>query len=99
MRDAEADIAEALSIGEWLTVLDGPPGTASGTARGLPRLGYREDTPPAHARPRALGRVPELTAWERSGLFAMEDALYGCYLRAGRPWAVGGSSLVMATRR
>ena len=34
-------------------------------------------------------RVPELTAGERSGLFAMEDALYGCYLRVGDPgpWA------------
>ena len=34
-------------------------------------------------------RVPELTAGERSGLFAMKDALYGCYLRVGDPgpWA------------
>ena len=34
-------------------------------------------------------RVPELTAGERSGLFAMGDALYGCYLRVGDPgpWA------------
>ena len=34
-------------------------------------------------------RVPELTAGERSGLFAMEDALYDCYLRVGDlgPWA------------
>ena len=33
----------------------------------------------------------ELTAGERSGLFAMEDALYGCYLRVGDPgpWAGG----------
>ena len=33
--------------------------------------------------------MPELTAGERSGLFAMEDALYGCYLRVGDPgpWA------------
>ena len=34
-------------------------------------------------------RVPALTAGERSGLFAMEDALYGCHLRVGDsgPWA------------
>ena len=34
-------------------------------------------------------RVPELTAGERSDLFAMEDAPYGCYLRVGDPgpWA------------
>ena len=33
--------------------------------------------------------MPELTAGERSGLFAMKDALYGCYLRVGDPgpWA------------
>ena len=35
------------------------------------------------------GRVPELTAGERSSLFTMEDLLYGCYLRVGDPgpWA------------
>ncbi len=33
--------------------------------------------------------MPELAAGERSGLFAMEDGLYGCYLRVGDPgpWA------------
>ena len=60
MRDAEADIAEALSSEGWLTT---------------------------HHR-RMLTR-PELTAGERSGLFAMGDAFYGCYLRVGDPgpWA------------
>ena len=37
---------------------------------------------------------PELTAGERSGLFAMGDAFYGCYLRVGDPgpwgWPLGG---------
>ncbi len=34
-------------------------------------------------------RVSELTVGERSGLLAMADALYGCYLRVGDPgpWA------------
>ena len=36
-------------------------------------------------------RVPEQTAGERSGLFAMEDALYGCYLRVGDPGPWAGS--------
>ena len=88
MRDAEADIAEALSNEGWLTVLDGPPCTASGAAV-LTIIGYVK----THHR-RMLARehwvrVPELTAGERSGLFAMEDALYGCYLRVGDPgpWA------------
>ncbi len=88
MRDAEADIAEVLSNEGWLTVLDGP---LHGIRhhRGLTIIGYVK----THHR-RMLARehwvrVPELTAGERSGLFAMEDALYGCYLRVGDPgpWA------------
>ena len=88
MRDAEADIAEALSNGGWLTVLDGPLHGIR-HRRGLPVIGYVK----THHR-RMLARehwvrVPELTAGERSGLFAMKDALYGCYLRVGDPrsWA------------
>ena len=63
--------------------------TASGTAAALAIIGYVK----THHR-RMLARehwvrVPELTAGERSGLFAMEGALYGCYLRVGDPgpWA------------
>ena len=88
MRDAEADIAEALSNEGWLTVLDGPLHGIR-HRRGLPVIGYVK----THHR-RMLARehwvrVPELTAGERSGLFAMGDALYGCYLRVGDPgpWA------------
>ena len=88
MRDAEADIAEALSNAGWLTVLDGPLHGIR-HRRGLPVIGYVK----THHR-RMLARehwvrVPELTAGERSGLFAMEDALYGCYLLVGDPgpWA------------
>ena len=88
MRDAEADIAEALSTAGWLTVLDGPLHGIR-HRRGLLVIGYVK----THHR-RMLARehwvrVPELTAGERSGLFAMEDALYGCYLRVGDPgpWA------------
>ena len=88
MRDAEADIAEALSNDGWLTVLDGPLHGIR-HRRGLPVIGYVK----THHR-RMLARehwvrVPELTAGERSGLFAMKDALYGCYLRVGDPgpWA------------
>ena len=88
MRDAEADIAEALSNEGWLTVLDGPLHGIR-HRRGLPVIGYVK----THHR-RMLARehwvrVPELTAGKRSGLFAMEDALYGYYLRVGEPgpWA------------
>jgi len=88
MRDAEADIAEVLSNAGWLTVLDGPLHGIR-HRRGLAIIGYVK----THHR-RMLARehwvrVPELTAGERSGLFAMKDALYGCYLRVGDPgpWA------------
>ena len=66
MRDAEADIAEALSNDGWLTVLDGPLHGIR-HRRGLPVIGYVK----THHR-RMLARehwvrVPELTAGERSG--------------------------------
>ena len=89
MRDAEADIAEALSNERWLTVLDGPLHGIR-HRRGLPVIGYVKTH---HGRMLAREhwiRVPELTAGERSGLFAMEDALYGCYLRVGHPGPLGG---------
>ena len=55
MRDAEADIAEALSNEGWLTVLDDPLHGIR-HRRGLPVIGLREDAPPPHARPRTLGQ-------------------------------------------
>ena len=63
MRDAEADIAEALSNEGWLTVLDGPLHGIR-HRRGLPVIGYVK----THHR-RMLARehwvrVPELTAGE-----------------------------------
>ena len=54
MRDAEADITEALSNEGWLTVLDGPLHHPSPPRPARHRL--REDAPPPHARPRALGQ-------------------------------------------
>ena len=88
MRDAESDIAEQLCADEWLTVLDGPLHGIR-HRRGLPVVGYVK----AHHR-RMLAhehwtRVPSLAVCERSGLFAMGDELYGCYLRVGDPgpWA------------
>ena len=66
-----------------------PAGLVIRHRRGLPVIGYVK----THHR-RMLARehwvrVPELTAGERSGLFAMKDALYGSYLRVGDPgpWA------------
>ena len=88
MRDAEADIAEALSNEGWLTVLDGPLHGIR-HRRGLPVIGYVKTHHRRMLTREHWVRVPELVAGERSGLFAMEDALYGCYLRVGDagPWA------------
>ena len=70
--------------GSWCSTV---PCTAFGTR--LPVTGYVKTH---HRRMFAREhwvRVPELTAGKRSGLFAMKDALYGCYLRVGDPgpWA------------
>ena len=88
MRDAESDIAEQLCASGWLTVLDGPLHGIR-HSRGLPVIGYVK----THHR-RMLAQehwiqVPRLAVRERSGLFAMGDELYGCYLRVGDPgpWA------------
>lgn len=88
MRDVEAEIAEGLAAREWLTVIDGPLHNIRRT-RALPVIGYVK----THHRPMlaaaAWRQVPELQLGERSGLFAMRDDLYGCYLRVGSPgpWA------------
>ena len=88
MRDAESRIAEQLSTGGWLTVLDGPLHSIR-HRRGLAVVGYVK----THHR-RMLAhehwiQVPRLAVRERSGLFAIGDELYGCYLRVGDPgpWA------------
>ena len=88
MREAEAGIAEQLASDGWLTVLDGPLHGIR-HRRDLPVIGYVK----THHR-RMLARehwirVPELAVRERSGLFAIGEELYGCYLRVGDPgpWA------------
>ena len=92
MRDAEADIAEALSNGGWLTVLDGPLHGIR-HRRGLPVIGYVK----THHR-RMLARehwvrVPELTVGERSGLFAWRTrstaatCAWATLARGQVPWA------------
>ena len=88
MRDTEADIAEKLSAQEWLTVIDGPLHNIRRT-RTLPVIGYVKTHHRPMLAPYAWNRVPELPAGERTGLFAMRDDLYGCYLRVGLPgpWA------------
>ncbi len=88
MRGAEADVAEDLANGGWLTVLDGPLHGIR-HRRGLPVIGYVKTHHRRMLAHEHWTRVPALAAGERSGLFAMRDDLYGCYLRVGDPgpWA------------
>ena len=88
MRDAEADIAEGLCADGWLTVIDGPLHGIR-RRRGLPVVGYVKTHHRRMLAPEHWRQAPRLAAGERSGLFAMGDALYGCYLRVGDPgpWA------------
>ena len=68
----------------WLTVLDGPLHGIR-HRRGLAIIGYVKTYHRRMLARQHWVRVPELTAGERSSLFAMDDALYGCYLRVGDP--------------
>jgi hypothetical protein len=88
MRDAESDIAEALCADGWLTVLDGPLHGIR-HRRGLPVVGYVKTHHRRMLAHEHWTQVPRLAVRERSGLFAMGDDLYGCYLRVGDPgpWA------------
>ena len=88
MRDAESDIAEQLCADGWLTVLDGPLHGIR-HRRGLPVVGYVKTHHRRMLAHEHWTRVPSLDVRERSGLFAMGDELYGCYLRVGDPgpWA------------
>ena len=88
MRDAESDVAEQLCTGGWLTVLDGPLHGIR-HSRGLPVIGYVKTHHRRMLAHEHWTQVPRLAVRERSGLFAMGDELYGCYLRVGDPgpWA------------
>ena len=60
--------------------------TASGTAAARPVISYVKTHHRRMLARKQWVRAPELVAGGRSGLFAMEDALYGCYyLRGGDP--------------
>lgn len=88
MRDAESGIAEQLCGGGWLTVRDGPLHGVR-HRRNLPVIGYVKTHHRRMLAPEQWNRVPRLSVRERSGLFALPDDLYGCYLRVGDPgpWA------------
>ena len=88
MRDQEMDLAESLCHEGWLTVLDGPLHGIR-HRRGLPIIGYVKTH---HRRTLSLEhwtQVPKLSLGERSGLFALGDDLFACYVRMGDPgpWA------------
>lgn len=79
MRQAEGLLAETLCQDGYLTIVDGPLSYVR--SRDLPVVGYVK----THSRPLlALEhhlRVPELTAGQRTGLFALGSDRYSAYLR------------------
>ena len=88
MRDTEAEIADRLLAGGWVTVLDGPLHGVR-RSRTTPVVGYVK----THRR-RTLAAeywqtVPRLGVGERTSLFLMKDERYACYIRVGDPgpWA------------
>jgi len=92
MRDAEGRIAERLCEQGWFTVIDGPLHNVRQT-RAQPVVGYVKTH---HRRLLAAAdwaAIPSLEVGERSGLFALGDERYACYLRVGdagswaAPWA------------
>lgn len=88
MRDAEGRAAERLCEQGWFTVIDGPLHNIRQT-RAQPVVGYVKTH---HRRLLAAtdwGAIPSLAVGERSGLFALGDERYACYLRVGDagPWA------------
>ena len=88
MRDAESDIAEQLCADGCLTVLDGPLHGIR-QSRSLQVIGYVKTHHRRMLSEEQWRQVPQLATRERSGLFAIGDELYGCYLRVGDPgpWA------------
>ena len=95
MRDAESDIGEQLGADGWLTVLDGPLHGIR-HRRGLPVVGYVKTHHRRMLAHEHWAQVPRLAVRERSGLFALGDELYGCYLRVGDPGPWAGSWAGMA---
>ena len=88
MREAEGLIADELSGEGWLAVVDGPLHSIR-RSRGVPVVGYVKTHHRRMLADEFWRRVPLLSRGERSGLFAIGDDVYGCYLRIGDagPWA------------
>jgi hypothetical protein len=79
MRQAEGQLAEQLCTDGYLTIVDGPLSYVR--SRDLPVVGYVK----THSRPLLdmewHVRVPELTAGQRTSLFALGSDRYSAYLR------------------
>lgn len=95
MRDAEGRIAETLCEQGWFTLIDGPLHNIRQT-RLQPVVGYVKTH---HRRLFAASdwaAIPSLVAGERSGLFALGEDRYACYLRVGEvgPWASPWAGIV-----
>ena len=95
MRDAEGRIAETLCEDEWFTVIDGPLHSIR-QARGQPVVGYVKTHHRRLLPAEDWAAVPSLGVGERTGLFALGDDFYACYLRVGDvgPWATPWAGIV-----
>ena len=88
MRDAEGRIAERLCEEGWFTLIDGPLHNIRQT-RSQPVAGYVKTHRRRLFAASDWAAIPSLAAGERSGLFALGEDRYACYLRVGEvgPWA------------
>jgi hypothetical protein len=88
MRKAEGLLAENLCHDGYLTIVDGPLSYVR--SRDVPVVGFvKTHTRPLLALEHHL-RVPELTAGQRTGLFAIGEDRYSCYLRLAQPNTFAG---------
>ena len=92
MRGAEGRIAERLCAEGRLAVIDGPLHHVR-RGRVAAVVGYVKTHRRRMLREGQWAAVPRLSVGERSGLFAKDGDLYGCYLRVGEtsswsgPWS------------
>ena len=95
MRDAEGRIAETLCGDEWFAVVDGPLHSIR-QARGQPVVGYVKTHYRRLLQAEDWAAVPGLGVGERTGLFALSDDFYACYLRVGDvgPWTTPWAGIV-----
>lgn len=95
MRDGEGEIANTLSDGGWLPVVDGPLNNVR-RSRTAPLVGYVKTHRRRMLAPESWVRIPAVGVGQRTSMFAVGDDLYACYSRVGEagPWASSWAGIV-----